>query len=148
VPVVPQRGQIAHLHMSNVDCAQWPVIRSPRDHYLLAFPDGEIVVGATRESDTGFDHRRTAAGVHKILDDALRVAPGLADATFDEVRVGFRPVSKTGRPLLGTPMDGLVVATGLGASGLTLAPLTGTVAADFALGRPASLDLTPFAPAP
>jgi glycine/D-amino acid oxidase-like deaminating enzyme len=146
VPVVPQRGQIAHLVLSDVDTSGWPVIRSTRDHYILAFPGGRIVAGATREPGTGFDYRQTAAGVHKILGDALRVAPGLADATLESVRIGFRPLSTTGRPILGSPMAGLVVATGLGASGLTLAPLTGAIAADLALGRPAPFSLAPFTP--
>jgi D-amino-acid dehydrogenase len=144
VPVVPQRGQIAHLRLSGVDTAGWPVIRTLRDHYLLAFPGGRIVVGATRESGSGFAHTQTAGGVHKILGDALRVAPGLADATLETVRIGFRPLSTTGRPVLCAPMDGLVIATGLGPSGLTLAPLAGTIAADLALGRPAPFDLAPY----
>lgn len=138
IPVAPQRGQIAHLQVSDVDTSGWPSIRTMDDHYMLAFPGGRVVAGATRESGTGFDYRQTAAGVHKILGDALRIAPGLADATLREVRVGFRPASADGRPLLGTPegVEGLVIATGLGASGLTLAPLTGALAADLALGRP------------
>jgi D-amino-acid dehydrogenase len=137
VPVFPQRGQIAHLDLSDVDTSRWPVIRTLGSHYLLAFDGGRVVVGATRESDAGFDYRYTAAGVHQILGDALSVAPGLGDATLAEVRVGFRPATKDGRPLLGSPIDGLVIATGLGASGLTLAPLAGALAADIALGRPA-----------
>ncbi|MET0132431.1 MAG: FAD-binding oxidoreductase [Kibdelosporangium sp.] len=138
VAVVPQRGQIAHLHLSDVDTSDWPVIRTSHEHYLLAFPGGNVVVGATRETGSGFDYRQTAAGVHKILSDALGVAPGLAEATLREVRIGFRPASVDGRPILSAPENvaGLVVATGLGASGLTLAPLTGTLAADLVLGRP------------
>nr|WP_042198396.1 FAD-dependent oxidoreductase [Kibdelosporangium sp. MJ126-NF4]CEL23372.1 D-amino acid dehydrogenase small subunit [Kibdelosporangium sp. MJ126-NF4]CTQ96892.1 D-amino acid dehydrogenase small subunit (EC 1.4.99.1) [Kibdelosporangium sp. MJ126-NF4] len=139
VPVQPQRGQIAHLKLSGVDTSGWPVIRTTSDHYLLAFPGGTVVVGATRETGSGFDHRLTAGGVHKILADALRVAPGLADATLAEVRIGFRPLSTSGRPTIAAPADGLVIATGLGPSGLTLAPLTGTIAADLALGRQNSL---------
>jgi glycine/D-amino acid oxidase-like deaminating enzyme len=144
VPVEPQRGQIAHLYLSNVDTSDVPVVRTFRDHYLLAFPGGKIVVGATRESEAGFAYQQTAGGVHKILDDALSVAPGLADAVLEEVRIGFRPLSTTGKPILCSPQDGLVVVTGLGASGLTLAPLAGTIAADLALGRPASVDISAF----
>jgi D-amino-acid dehydrogenase len=144
VPVVPQRGQIAHLSLSDVDTSGWPVVLAPADHYLLAFPDGKIVAGATRESGSGFSYRQTAGGVRKVLDDALGIAPGLAGAALESVRVGFRPLSTTGRPVLGSPMDGLVIATGLGASGLTLAPLTGAIAADLALGRPASFEFTPW----
>jgi D-amino-acid dehydrogenase len=139
VPVEPQRGQIAHLRLPGVDTSDWPVIRTMHDHYLLAFPGGKIVVGATRESGTGFDFRQTAGGVHKILADALGVAPGLAEASLEEVRIGFRPLSAGNRPVIDAPMDGLVIATGLGASGLTLAPLTGKIAADLALGRQSSL---------
>ncbi|ALG08165.1 NAD(P)/FAD-dependent oxidoreductase [Kibdelosporangium phytohabitans] len=139
VPVQPQRGQIAHLELSGVDTSGWPVIRTTSDHYLLAFPGGKVVAGATRETGSGFDHRQTAAGVHRILADALRVAPGLADAALSEVRIGFRPLSTSGDPTITAPADGLVIATGLGPSGLTLAPLMGTVAADLALGRQNSL---------
>jgi D-amino-acid dehydrogenase len=138
VPVAPQRGQIAHLRLSGVDTSGWPVIRTMRDHYMLAFPGGKIVVGATRETGTGFDYRQTAGGVHKILTDALDVAPGLAEATIEEVRIGFRPLSTDNRPVIDMPRDGLVIATGLGASGLTLAPLLGTIATDLALGRQTS----------
>jgi D-amino-acid dehydrogenase len=42
-------------------------------------------------------------------------------------------------------VPGLVVATGLGASGLTMGPLAGTLAAQAARGL-APIDLEPFAP--
>ena len=45
-------------------------------------------------------------------------------------------------------LDGLVVATGLGASGLTMGPLAGSLAAQAALGLPPAIDLEPFAPLP
>jgi D-amino-acid dehydrogenase len=76
------------------------------------------------------------------------VAPGLAAGTYLETRVGFRPVSPDLRPLLGPVpgLDGLVVATGLGATGLTMGPLAGAIAARVALGEPPGADLTPFSP--
>jgi D-amino-acid dehydrogenase len=54
------------------------------------------------------------------------------------------------RPLLGPVpgLTGLVVATGLGATGLTMGPLAGSLAAQAALGLPPALDLGPFAPLP
>ena len=81
---------------------------------------------------------------------ALAVAPGLADGTYTETRVGFRPMGPGIRPLLGPVpgLDGLVVATGLGASGLTMGPLAGSLAAQAALGLPPAIDLGPFAPLP
>ena len=145
--IEPQRGQILHLCLPGQDTRAWPVILPPGAHYLLAFDD-RIVAGATRENDAGFDHRVTAAGQMELLSHALDVAPGLAGATIIETRVGFRPVGPGLRPLLGraTAIDGLLIGNGLGAAGLTIGPLAGRLLADEALGRPTSLDLTPFDP--
>jgi D-amino-acid dehydrogenase len=83
-----------------------------------------------------------------VLTNALSVAPGLSAGTHLETRVGLRPVGPDIRPLLGpvAGVEGLVVATGLGASGLTMGPLAGAVAARVALGLPPGFDLTPFDP--
>jgi D-amino-acid dehydrogenase len=105
-------------------------------------------MGATRETGSGFDARVTAGGVAEVLRECLQIAPGLADATLAEVRVGLRPLSKDGLPLLGRPrgVDGLVIATGLGRYGLTLGPYVGLLAAKLASGQSVEADLTPFAP--
>jgi D-amino-acid dehydrogenase len=144
--IAPQRGQIVHLAVDDPASARWPVVNPLAEHYLVAFP-GRVVVGATRESGVGFDARTTASGVARVLDDALSVAPGLADATVLEVRVGLRPVAARGYPYLGELPDvpGCFVATGHGPSGLTYGPWSGAVVADAALGE-ASADLAPFAP--
>jgi D-amino-acid dehydrogenase len=142
--VEPQRGQIVHLRLPGVDTSRWPVVLPTASrHYLLAFDDSRVVVGATREPDAGFDHRVTAAGLREVLDEALSVAPGLADATVAETRIGFRPASQ--RPLLGRVGD-VVVATGFGPTGLTMGPLAGAVAADLALGNAPRLDLSGLSP--
>jgi D-amino-acid dehydrogenase len=51
-------------------------------------------------------------------------------------------------PLLGTvpTLEGVVIATGLGASGLTMGPYVGTLAAKLALQEELNLDLTPYNP--
>ncbi len=149
VPVEAQRGQIMHISLGEVDTSRWPVVLpGASGHYMLAFDDGRIVAGATRETGSGFDYRVTPAGLAEILEQALAVAPGLAGGTYLETRVGFRPMGPGLRPLLGPVpgLAGLVVATGLGASGLTMGPLAGSLAAQVALGLPPALDLEPFAP--
>jgi D-amino-acid dehydrogenase len=146
--VSPQRGQITHLDLPGTDTTNWPVVLPVSSHYLLAFPGSRVVVGATRETGSGFDHRVTAAGQREVLDEALRVAPGLADATLVETRVGFRPASPDGEPLLGA-MAGhpeVVVAGGFGPAGLTLAPFSGHIVAAVALGEPAPFDVGPYRP--
>ena len=151
VPVEAQRGQIMHIGLSGVDTSRWPVVLpGASGHYMVAFDDGRIVAGATRETGSGFDYRVTPAGLAEILQQALAVAPGLAGGTYLETRVGFRPMGPGIRPLLGPVpgLAGLVIATGLGASGLTMGPLAGSLAAQAALGLPPALDLEPFAPLP
>lgn len=146
--IEPQRGQIAHLELNGVDTSSWPVVLPTSTHYLVAFDHSKVVVGATRETGSGFDYRLTAAGVKEVLDEALAVAPGLAESTLKEVRIGFRPAGPDILPLLGTvpALEGLVIATGLGASGLTMGPYVGTLAADLALKRESELDLSPYDP--
>jgi D-amino-acid dehydrogenase len=149
VAVAPQRGQIMHLGVRE-DTTAMPVVQPlEADHYLLPFPDQRLVVGATRESRSGFDPRLTAGGVAKVLDDALRVAPGLADATLLELRVGLRPCTPDGDPILGAipGCTGLWAATGTGPQGLTIGPYCGRLVADAILGRPEEVDLAPYAPA-
>ncbi|HEY5011217.1 MAG TPA: FAD-dependent oxidoreductase, partial [Acidimicrobiia bacterium] len=116
-------------------------------HYMVAWPGGRVACGATHEN-AGFDARVTVDGMREIIDTALAVAPGLADATLLDVRVGLRPVSTTGLPLLG-PLPGrpgAFVATGHGAAGLTFGPWSAAAVADLALGHDPGVDLTPFAP--
>ena len=147
--IAPQRGQIAHISLPGTDTSDWPVVH-PRGtgHYMLAFGDSRVVVGATRETGSGFDYRVTPGGLAEVLNEALRIAPGLSAGTYLETRIGFRPASPDGRPLLGavTGVDGLVIATGLGAEGLTLGPRTGAMAARLALGQSPGANLSAFDP--
>jgi len=148
IAVAPQRGQILHLGVDEDTTAMPAVQPLGADHYLLPFPDRRVVVGATRETGSGFDPRVTAGGVARVLDDALQVAPGLADATLRELRVGLRPATPDGDPILG-PVPGcagLWVATGMGPAGLTLGPYCGRLIVDTILQRPTEIDLAPFAP--
>ncbi len=131
VPVEPQRGQLTHLRVA-ADTRDWPSVHPVAPHYLLAFDDSRVVVGATRETGSGFDVRVTAAGQREVLDSALEVAPGLADATLLETRVGLRPLPEGELPtvaeLEGRP--GLWVNAGFGAAGLTMGPLVGDLLAE------------------
>ncbi|MBM7715013.1 D-amino-acid dehydrogenase [Bacillus thermophilus] len=148
VSIVPQRGQIIHLEVPGHDTSNWPVILPQNDHYLVSFDHSRVVVGATRETGAGFDYRVTTSGVKEVLDKALSIAPGLANGTLKEIRIGFRPFGKELSPLIGLvpSMEGLVIANGLGASGLTMGPYVGLTAANLVLGNELDLDLTPFNP--
>jgi len=147
VEITPVRGQIAHLGV-DADTAGWEMAQDGDGNYLVPWPDGRIVAGATHESTTGFDARTTTEGVASVLDNALTLAPGLADATLDEVRVGLRPQPPDGKPLLGSisGVDGAFVGTGHGATGLQLGPYSGRVLADIVRDRTPPSNVDAFDP--
>lgn len=142
----PQRGQILHVELPDADTASWPVVLPGHDPYLLAFPAGRVVFGATRE-DAGFDYRSTAGGISGLLTAALELAPGLREATMLETRIGFRPATRDGLPLLGRLAENLIIAAGNGPEGLTAGAWTGRLAAMLAVGQQPATDLAPFEPA-
>jgi D-amino-acid dehydrogenase len=141
----PQRGQILHVELPGADTGSWPVVLPGHDPYLLGFPAGRVVFGATRE-DAGFDYRSTAGGISGLLTAALEIAPGLQGATMLETRIGFRPATGDGLPLLGRLSENLIVAAGNGPEGLTAGVWTGRLAAMLATGQPPVTDLAPFEP--
>lgn len=144
--VRPVRGQIVHLAL-DAETSAWPVLQPIFSHYVVPWDDRRVALGATVE-DVGFDARSTAAGLRQLFSEGLRVSPGLADAAFREVRVGLRPVSDDDQPILGSLPDApnVHVATGHGANGLLLGPVSGRLVADALAGRQPALDLTAFAP--
>ena len=146
IPVAPQRGQIIHLDVGNDRTGEWPMVSAFRDHYIVPWTGGRVAVGATRETGAGFEPRTTATGIREVLDEAMRVAPGLAEASVSEIRVGLRPLSADGLPLLGPVpgVAGVFLATGHGASGLQLGPISGRIVADMVLGLPLAVDTEAF----
>jgi D-amino-acid dehydrogenase len=146
VPVHPQRGQIAHLVIPNTETGGWSIIMG-FTHYILTFPPDRIVVGATRDDDTGYDYRVTMGGMREIVNEGLRMAIGLESATVIEVRIGFRPKSPDAEPFIGQVpgVQNVYFATGHGGYGLQAGPYSGAIVADLVLKRPVSIDLSPFA---
>jgi len=126
----PQRGQIAHLRLPGASAL--PTLDTFAGHYLLPFPGDRAVIGATRETGSGFTPELTAGGVAQVLARGMSLVPALKDAIWIEARVGLRPVSDDGFPFLGPApgAEGVWLATGMGPSGLTLGPYCGSVVAE------------------
>ncbi|NMH74722.1 FAD-binding oxidoreductase [Bacillus sp. RO2] len=144
--VVPQKAQIVHLEIDNEQTQDWPVVMPPNNQYILSFENGRIVVGATHEDDAGFNSRVTAGGMNEILSKALEIAPGLTDGTLLETRVGFRPFTPGFLPVIGKlpNHDNVLIANGLGASGLTSGPFLGADLARLAMGQQTVLDISNY----
>ncbi|WP_085524331.1 NAD(P)/FAD-dependent oxidoreductase [Tuberibacillus sp. Marseille-P3662] len=144
--VTSQKAQIVHLQMPDTDTSSWPVVMAPYNQYMLTFGNGKIVVGATQEDPIHDDARVTMGSIHDIIDKALNVAPDLASSTYVETKVGFRPFTPSSLPVFGPVPDteGLLVANGLGASGLTSGPYLGSELAKLALGESTELHLEDY----
>lgn len=151
-PLQRTRGQIT----------QWSgppsALRHPvaGDGYALPLPGGGVLCGATRQSDDEDPQLRQADHVHN-LQRLQRLTGLLAPAGFEGLggRVGWRLHSPDRLPLAGAlpawpwpagqradqarllpRRQGLFVLTGLGARGLTLAPLMADLVAAQATGTP------------
>ncbi len=145
IAVRPVRGQLLHL--------AWPTAQPLRhvlwgsDCYIVPWLGGRVLVGATVE-DAGFDERATAAGVRDLLEAGCSLVPHLWQASFTEVRVGLRPASPDGLPIVGrsSAVPGLIYATGHYRNGVLLAPLTAALVKDTVLGNGSDSALATLAP--
>ncbi len=146
IPVQPQRGQIIHFQVHDTETRDWPILKSRQGYYLVCWPGGRIVMGATREMDSGYAPYPTAAGIRKVLEELTWALPGLKQAELKEIRVGLRPKSKDSLPLLGQVpgVDNLYIATGHGSTGLQIGPYSAKLVADKMMNRQVAMDLTPF----
>ncbi|MEN2466083.1 FAD-dependent oxidoreductase [Ornithinibacillus sp. JPR2-1] len=140
-----QKGQILHLAVPGVESIDWPVIMPPTNQSIVPFQH-HLVVGATHENDQGFDQRVTSGGVHDILSKALEVLPALHTSTFLEARVGFRPFTPDFLPVIGPipNTEGILIANGLGSSGLTTGPYLGIQLAKLAMGEALDISLSDY----
>ncbi|MEO0558084.1 MAG: FAD-dependent oxidoreductase [Bacteroidota bacterium] len=92
---------------------------------------------------TGFDPSVNERRAGPIRQLAARYAP---EATEMEMWSGYRPCSPDGLPFIG-PVPGapsVWVATGHSMMGLMLAPVTGELVAELAMGEPTTVDTRPF----
>ncbi len=139
----PIRGQIALLSAAPGLLRH---ILHEESRYVVPRPDGRILIGSTEE-DVGFRKQTTSAGISGLLDFALSLAPGLAQAAVERCWAGLRPCTADGLPYLGVVpgLNNAYLAAGHFRSGLQLSPATAVVMADLILGQPSSIDLGAFA---
>jgi glycine oxidase len=133
VPVRPVRGQL--LSLAWVGPPLRRVTWSSRC-YMVPWDDGTLLLGATVE-EAGFDERATVAGVRDLLDAACEMVPHAWSAGFRGARVGLRPATVDGLPIIGpsSAVPNLMYATGHYRNGVLLAPLTAQLVADALLEK-------------
>lgn len=143
IPVNPKKGQMLAVRVPDANSNDLPlqqVLYGP-DIYIVprresrskTLRDRRIVIGATSES-VGFTPHNTPAGIHALLERAIRLYPQLQHYPIQEFWWGFRPATPDENPILGSsPCQNLTLATGHYRNGILLAPITATLIADLIL---------------
>lgn len=141
-----QKGEVIHLEVDDVPTDKLPVIMPPNNQYMLSFDEGKIVIGASHQHVKNFDTKVTLEGTQYILNEAVHIAPGLKRSAMIETRVGFRPFTFNHLPMFGPVpnFNNVLIANGLGASGLTTGPYIGKQLAALALGEETDIPITPY----
>ncbi len=111
-----------------------------RSVYLVPRADGGLVVGASSREDS-LTGTRTGA-VQELLDDAVRVLPGIKETALEEITTRARPGTPDDIPYLGrlADHDDVVVSTGYSRHGILLAPLAARLGAALLTGTELSED--------
>jgi glycine/D-amino acid oxidase-like deaminating enzyme len=109
---------------------------------------GQILIGSSRQygDDThAIDHGLLS----RMMTQACRYMPGIADLSVTRTWVGFRPATPDKRPLIGPSLvsDKIWLATGHEGLGITTSLATGKIIADMMSGRTPEISVAPYSPA-
>ncbi len=145
LPVKPVRGQMLRFECG---AAAPRVIVLQGRRYVVPRRDGVVLVGSTEEHRAGFDASTTADALDRLQAFAAGCVPQLAATPRAGAWAGLRPASADGRPYLGRwpRLSNLLIAAGHFRSGLTLAPITAQLIAEWCANRTPTLDTSAFDP--
>ncbi len=158
LPIVPRKGHLAITDRAPGFCGHQVVelgyLRSAHtmNAASVAFnvqprATGQLLIGSSREL-VGWDASINRDVLARMLRRAIRFMPGLARLPVVRTWTGFRPTTPDSLPLIGawTAVDGLWIAAGHEGLGITTALGTGSMLASLIVGKPPTIDSTPFAP--
>ncbi|MBZ8139204.1 D-amino acid dehydrogenase small subunit [Rubrivivax gelatinosus] len=144
LPVYPVKGYSITVPITDPAFAPESTIMDETHKVAVTRLGERIRVGGTAELG-GFDltlhdgRRRTLK--HVVTD----LFPRGGDVTRAEFWCGLRPMTPDGTPIVGeTPVRDLLLATGHGTLGWTMAAGTGRVIADIVSGRQPEIDVAPL----
>ncbi|MFP5348663.1 MAG: NAD(P)/FAD-dependent oxidoreductase [Gammaproteobacteria bacterium] len=142
LPIKPIKGQIVTFAAAPRLITRI-IVKDYR--YLVPRSNGRILVGSTIE-DTGFDSSPTLAAREALYSAAVSLVPALEQYPIEHHWAGLRPGSPDDAPFIGEhpEIKGLFVCAGHYRNGFATGPASARLVADMMLGRPPSVDPTPF----
>jgi len=142
IPIYPTKGYSATVPVTNADAAPRISITDDHNKIVISRLGDKLRIAGTAEFNgynTDLDPRRA----HAALDAGAALFPDAMDLDAAEFWAGLRPLTPDGVPVIGrTPFTNLILNTGHGTLGWTLACASGRIAADLATGREPEHDIS------
>lgn len=133
VDLRPQKGQLLVFETAFKSSGAFPVAMLDGEADLIPFQNGKILLGATHENEAAWDLTETPEAFEQLTNsvrDFLVEPEKLLAAPF-HYRVGTRAYTSDFAPFFGQLDEQLLVASGLGSSGLTTGPYIGYLLAHY-----------------
>ena len=142
IPVYPVKGYSITVPITDVQYAPESTIMDETHKVAVTRLGDRIRVGGTAEL-AGYSlnlREPRRATLNHVVSDLFPKAGDVSKATF---WCGLRPMTPDGTPIVGTcPIQNLLLATGHGTLGWTMAAGTGRVIADLISGRQPAIDIS------
>lgn len=142
LPIKPINGQMIVIAgppglLSNIIVHEY--------RYLIPRTDGRVLIGSTTE-DVGFNKKVTMTARDQLHSAAVKLVPELGRYPIEHHWAGLRPGSPDDAPFIGEHpgIKGLFVCAGHYRNGFATGPASARLVVDMMLGRPPSVDPTPF----
>lgn len=134
LPIYPVRGQILEIEVKD------PQLRGSiywNDKYLVKKANGTTLAGATEEHDSGFQNTITNLGKNEIINAVKTITPSLKQSKILKHRVGLRPCSVDGLPVIGeaSRAKGTYVLSGHFRSGILLSTGSAEIIKNMVIGK-------------
>ena len=142
IPVYPVKGYSITVPITDAACAPESTIMDETHKVAVTRLGDRIRVGGTAEL-AGFSlnlREARRATLNHVVSDLFPRGGDVSKASF---WCGLRPMTPDGTPIVGTtPITNLLLATGHGTLGWTMAAGTGRVIADLVSGKAPEIDVT------
>jgi glycine/D-amino acid oxidase-like deaminating enzyme len=170
LPVTPARGWLVHMRPATpllhhvVERAGWHALpgEDPMPAALAGEvagdaagpvlgtvmqqnPDGTVLAGSSRQAAYSSEPEDVSIP-REIVRRVIRLVPAAEKARVLGSWWGIRPMTPDSLPIVGAVRDGLIVATGHGSFGVTLAAGTAPLVAAAITGEDPPIDPAPFSP--
>ncbi len=147
IPVYPAKGYSATVPIINPDSAPRVSITDDDHKIVISRLGDRLRIAGTAEFNR-YNAEIDPVRARAVLNAGSTLFPGALDTENAEFWAGLRPLTPDGVPVIGvTSFVNLIVNTGHGTLGWTLACASGRIAADLASGAEPEIDTTRFSPA-